>query len=55
MSQILHGAHSDLGWLMGTTTVVFFSLMVAWTVWTFAPSRRQLMDEASRLPLEGGD
>lgn len=55
MSQIMHGATSDLGWLMGLTTVMFVTCMVGWTVWTFAPSRRQLMDEASRLPLEGGD
>ncbi len=55
MSQLLHGAHSDLGWLLGGTTVLFFSCMIGWIVWTFAPSRRALMDEASRLPLDGGE
>ena len=33
MSQLLHGAHSDLGLLMGITTVVFFSALVGWTIW----------------------
>ena len=55
MSQLLHGSHSELGWLMGLTTVLFVSCMVAWTVWAFAPSRRQAMEDASRIPFEGGE
>jgi cbb3-type cytochrome oxidase subunit 3 len=55
MSQLLHGAESEMGWLMGWTTVLFFSSMVGWTLWAFSPSRREAMDEASRMPLDGGD
>lgn len=55
MSQLMHGVHSDLGWLMGLTTLLFISSMVGWTVWAFAPSRRQLMDQASRIPFDGGE
>lgn len=55
MSQLLHGAHTDLGWLMGLTTVFFICGMVGWTLWAFAPSRREAMERASRIPFEGGE
>lgn len=55
MSQILHGAETDLGWMMGWTTLLFVASMVGWTLWAYAPWRRQLMEDAGRIPLEGGD
>lgn len=55
MSQLMHGAHSDLGWLMGLTTILFISSMVGWTIWAFSPGRRELMDQASRIPFDGGE
>ena len=55
MSQLLHGAESNLGWLMGWTTLLFFTSMVGWTLWAYAPSRRAAMDAASRIPLDDGE
>jgi len=55
VSQLLHGAHSDMGLLMGFTTVLFFGTLVAWTFWAYAPWNRQIIDEASRLPFDGED
>ncbi|HHO49911.1 MAG TPA: cbb3-type cytochrome c oxidase subunit 3 [Deltaproteobacteria bacterium] len=52
MSQLLHGAESHLGWLMGWTTLLFFSSMIGWTWWAYAPSRRGLMERASQIPFE---
>ncbi|MFK7928548.1 MAG: cbb3-type cytochrome c oxidase subunit 3 [Myxococcota bacterium] len=43
---------ATMGWLMAVMTVFFMSVMTAWIVWTWWPSRRELMDAASRLPLE---
>ncbi|MEN0064736.1 MAG: cbb3-type cytochrome c oxidase subunit 3 [Myxococcota bacterium] len=54
MSQLLHGAHSDLGLLMGLTTVLFFSALVGWTWWAFSPANREKLERASRLPLDDG-
>ncbi|MEZ4319934.1 MAG: cbb3-type cytochrome c oxidase subunit 3 [Myxococcota bacterium] len=44
------GAH--LGEVMGVMTVVFMAVMAAWVLWTWWPSRRELLEAASRLPLE---
>lgn len=55
MSQLLHGAQSDHGLLLGITTVLFFGILVAWTVWAYAPWNREIIDNASRLPFEGED
>jgi len=55
MSQLLHGAQSDLGWMMGLTTLLFIASMVGWTMWAFAPSRRKAMEDAANMPLDGGD
>ncbi len=53
MSQLLHGAHSDHGLLMGLTTLLFFSTLVGWTLWAYAPWNREIIEQASRLPLDG--
>lgn len=55
MSQLLHGAHSDMGLLMGLTTLLFFSTLVGWTLWAYAPGNRETIERASRLPFEGED
>ena len=55
MSQLLHGAHTEMGLVMGLTTVLFFSTLVGWTLWAFAPWNREMIDNASRLPLDGGE
>lgn len=41
-----------LGVLLGWTTALFLLAMCGWIWWAYAPSRRRIMDEASRLPLE---
>ncbi|MEQ1564811.1 MAG: CcoQ/FixQ family Cbb3-type cytochrome c oxidase assembly chaperone [Myxococcota bacterium] len=57
MNQVLHeGAEAArMGWLLGFTTLLFFGTMIAWTVWAYAPSRRVWMEQAGRIPLDGGD
>ena len=45
-------AMAQLGSLMGVTTAMFLAIMVAWTIWAWAPSTRILMERSSRLPLE---
>jgi len=47
------GASVDLGWLLGGMTLVFFAAFLYWTWYAYAPSHRQSMEEASRLPFEG--
>lgn len=56
MNQVLReGAEmAQLGWLMGLTTILFFVTMVGWTLWAFAPSQKQRMEEDARIPLDGG-
>ncbi len=49
------GASVDMGWLLGAVTVGFFLSFLYWTWYAYAPSRRALMEEASRMPFEGGD
>lgn len=45
----------ELGWLMGIMTAVFFAIFLAWTWYAFSPRNRHIMEEAARMPLEGGD
>ncbi len=52
MSQLMHGAHSSLGWLLGGTTLLFFTSMLGWTWWVLSPSQRELMTRAGQMPLE---
>lgn len=53
MTVLKEGAQfAGLGWVMGSMTLVFMSVMVGWVVWTWLPSRRATLDAAARLPLE---
>lgn len=49
------GQSVELGWLLGVVTVVFFLSFLFWTWYAYAPSRKQIMEQASRIPFEGGD
>jgi cbb3-type cytochrome oxidase subunit 3 len=55
--NVLHqGAEmARMGWLLGLTTLLFMAIQVGWAVWAYAPSQRQRMEEAARIPLDGGD
>ena len=44
-----------MGWLLGGMTIVFFASFLYWIWYAYAPSRREFMEEASRLPFEGGE
>lgn len=57
MNQVLHaGAETaQLGILMGWTTAFFVVTMVGWTAWAWWPSRKEQLEAAGRIPLEGGD
>jgi len=54
MNPVLHaGAETArMGVLLGWTTALFLVSMCGWWWWAFAPSRRRIMDEAARLPLD---
>lgn len=56
MNQVLHegAAMAQMGWLLGITTAFFLVVMAGWTVWAFAPGRKESFDRAARLPLDGG-
>jgi cbb3-type cytochrome oxidase subunit 3 len=43
-----------LGWIMGVLTILFLACFLGWTWWAYAPSHRQRMDEAARMPLTDG-
>lgn len=49
------GASVELGWLLGVVTVVFFVSFLYWTWYAYAPSRKEFMEQASRIPFEGGE
>ena len=49
------GASVEMGWLLGAVTVVFFVSFLYWTWYAYAPSRKEIMEQASRIPFEGGD
>jgi cbb3-type cytochrome oxidase subunit 3 len=45
-----------LGWLMGALTIVFLIFFVGWTWWAYSSRNKQLMEQASRMPLgDGGE
>ena len=48
-------ATADLGWVAGVMTAVFLVTFVVWTWYAYAPSQRKHMEEASRLPFDGGE
>jgi cbb3-type cytochrome oxidase subunit 3 len=43
---------AQLGQLLGFTTLLFLAIMVAWTIWAWAPSRREAIERAAHLPLD---
>lgn len=46
----------EAGWVLGVMTVVFLGVFLWWVWWAFTPRHRDLMDEASRMPLgDGGE
>ncbi len=58
MNPILHeaGANSELGWLMGVTTVVFVAAFLFWIWWAWTARHKARWEADSRLPLnDGGD
>ena len=50
-------AHAPHAWLAGLAVLIFIAVFIAWTVWAWSPSRRELLDAAARLPLDddGGE
>ncbi len=46
---------ADYGWIPGVMTLAFLLFFVAWVLWAWWPSNRQLMEAAARLPLDDGD
>lgn len=58
MNPIFHDAAqaAQHGWLMGVMTFVFLAFFLGWAAWAWAPSNREHMDRAARMPLDdGGD
>ena len=46
---------AELTWIMGVMTAAFLVFFLAWTWWAYSPSRREIMDEAARMPLTDGE
>lgn len=57
MSDAFHtmAGSADLGWVLGLTTLLFIATFLYWTWWAFRPANREKMDEAGRLPFDGGE
>lgn len=58
MNPIVNAASgaSELGWLMGITTVVFVATFAYWTWWAYTARNKARWEADSRLPLnDGGD
>lgn len=49
--------NTELGWLLGLTTLLFLGSFLGWIAWAWSPSNRETLDAASRQPLDddGGD
>ncbi|MBK7924796.1 MAG: CcoQ/FixQ family Cbb3-type cytochrome c oxidase assembly chaperone [Gemmatimonadetes bacterium] len=46
----------QLGWLLGTTTVLFLAAFLFWTWWAWTDKHKTRWEAASRLPFnDGGD
>ena len=45
---------TELGWLMGGTTLLFVACFIGWTLWAWSPRNRELMEAAGRIPLDEG-
>jgi cbb3-type cytochrome oxidase subunit 3 len=46
---------AQLGWVMGILTALFLACFVGWAWWAYSSRNRQLMEQASRMPLTDGD
>lgn len=49
---------TEMGWLLGATTLVFFASFLGWVAWVYAPSMRTTWEAHGRMPLDdatGGD
>jgi cbb3-type cytochrome oxidase subunit 3 len=46
--------HAGLSGYAVAAMILFMAAFAAIVVWAFAPRRRRELDEASRLPLDGG-
>ena len=58
MNPLLEEAASavEAGWILGVMTVVFLAIFLWWAWWAYSPRNKDLMDEASRMPLgDGGE
>ena len=57
MNTLLQAARESvqMGWLLGLMTIVFFVFFLAWCWWTWHPANRELMEEAARMPFDGGE
>lgn len=57
MEHVLKEAASSAqyGWMLGITTALFLLAFVGWTAWAWAPSHRDAMDRASRMPFDDED
>ncbi len=58
MNPIVNAAAdgSELGWLMGITTVLFIAAFVFWSWWAYTKTNKARWEADSRLPLnDGGD
>jgi cbb3-type cytochrome oxidase subunit 3 len=57
VNTVLHAgaATAQLGWLLGLTTLLFLTSMMAWTAWAWWPSRKAAMDAAAWLPFQGDE
>lgn len=49
------GASVQMGWLLGLITAFFFASFLYWVWYAYAPSRKQMMHEASLIPFDGGE
>jgi len=45
----------EAGALMGAMTLAFIGIFLAWSWYAYAPSRRTLMDDYGRIPLDDGE
>ncbi len=54
MSQLTHaaGEATQLGWVMGLTTVGFFCFFLGWVVYVALPRQSRALDAMARLPLD---
>lgn len=58
MNPVIAGAAASvsMGWLAGLMTIVFLACFLGWVWYAYNPQRRELMDEAARIPfLDGGE